>query len=91
MTRTAPGGQISTALPYWMDVTGYLYKENTLDANGQPTGPEVRKLLISQHPEFEAGEAVQGVLGSVIENPNIYTMHTTLNQFFAPPTNGETT
>lgn len=84
-------GQISTALPYWMDITGYLFKENTLDANGQPTGPEVRKLRISQHPEYEAGEAVQGVLGSIIDNPNIYTMHMTLNQFFAPNTNGETT
>jgi len=82
-------GQIITALPYWMDVTGYLYKENTADVNGQPTGPEVRKLLISQHPLFEAGEAVQGVLGDVINEPNVYVMHQTLNAAFGLNTNGE--
>jgi hypothetical protein len=84
-------GQIETALPYWMDVIGYLYKENTMDAHGQPTGPEVRKLLITQHPLYEAGEAVQGVLGDVILDPNVYVMHQTLNQAFGLSTHGEPT
>jgi hypothetical protein len=72
-------GQIEVALPYWMDVIGYLYKEQTMDLNGQCTGPEVRRLRIGQHPQFEAGEAVQGRLGTIIENPNVYQMYMTLN------------
>lgn len=89
--KPAMQGQIEIALPYWMDVIGYLYKENTMDVNGQPTGPEVRKLLITQHPLYEAGEAVQGVLGDVITDPNVYVMHQTLNQAFGLSTHGEPT
>jgi len=67
-------GQIEVALPYWMDIIGYLYIETLQDANGQ-TGQEVRRLLISQHPLYEAGEAVQGRLGRIIEQPNVYQMY----------------
>lgn len=58
-------GQISIALPYWMDVVGYLYPDHEMDANGQPT-TEVRRLLISPHPQYITGERVQGRLGSII-------------------------
>lgn len=64
-------GQISTALPYWMDVVGYLFVEMAPDAQGQPTVP-VRKLLVNQHPLYEAGERVQGLIGPVVDNPDIY-------------------
>lgn len=66
-------GQISTALPYWMDVVGWLYVDMMADAQGQPTVP-VRKLLVSQHPMFEAGERVQGLVGPVIDDPRIYSI-----------------
>lgn len=58
-------GQITTALPYWVDICGYMYPDWERDANGQPTR-EVRKLWISPHPEYEAGERVQGRLGQFI-------------------------
>lgn len=58
-------GQISVSLPYWVDICGYLYPDWELDANGQPTR-EVRKLWISPHVQYEAGERVQGRLGGVI-------------------------
>lgn len=61
-------GQISTALPYWMDICGYLYPDMDLDANGQAT-VEVRRLLIAPNSQFEAGERVQGRLGGVITIP----------------------
>lgn len=61
-------GQISTALPYWMDICGYLYPDMELDANGQPTR-EVRRLLIAPNQQFEAGERVQGRLGGLITVP----------------------
>lgn len=77
-------GQIETALPYWMDLVGYLFVEQVADENGQQTQP-VRRLLISQHPQYEAGERVQGRLGLVVDNPNVYHMYTTL---FGPITYG---
>lgn len=61
-------GQISSALPYWMDLCGYLYADMELDVNGQPT-VEVRRLLIAPNSQFEAGERVQGRLGSVLTIP----------------------
>lgn len=58
-------GQIGTSLPYWVDVCGYLYQDFDIDQNGQPT-QEVRRLWISPHAQYEAGERVQGKLGSVL-------------------------
>lgn len=58
-------GQIGTSLPYWVDVCGYLYPDQELDANGQPTR-QYRRLLITPHKQYEAGERVQGALGESI-------------------------
>lgn len=58
-------GQITTALPYWVDICGYMYPDWEYDENGQPLR-EIRKLWISPHPEYEAGERVQGRLGQVV-------------------------
>jgi hypothetical protein len=58
-------GQIAVSLPYWVDICGYLYPAYELDANGQATR-EYRELLITPHPQFEAGERVQGRLGKSI-------------------------
>jgi len=63
-------GQMATSLPYLVDVCGYLYVENDLDEQGQPTVP-VRKLLVTPHPQFEAGERVQGAVGPVISHPDV--------------------
>lgn len=64
-------GQIITSMPYWMDVVGYLYPERTPDENGQPNGPIVRRLVVEQNDEVEAGNRVQGRLGMVVDRPNI--------------------
>lgn len=58
-------GQIGVALPYWMDLVGYMYPDFEYDENGQPSR-EVRRLWISPHPEYEAGERVQGRLGQFL-------------------------
>jgi len=58
-------GQIAVSLPYWVDVCGYLYADCELDHNGQPT-QEVRRLWIGPSQQWEAGERVQGRLGSVL-------------------------
>lgn len=70
-------GQIAVALPYWVDVCGYLYVEQLVDTNGQPTA-KVRRLLVSPHPQFVAGERVQGLLGDVVDSPNVEHMLDTI-------------
>ncbi len=91
-------GQISIALPYWMDIVGYLYVDQTqtIDAVGQAVTVPVRRLLVAPHPMFEAGERVQGLVGPVIDNPNISTIlervYPTLEQpqqqFYQDPNTG---
>lgn len=66
-------GQIGISLPYLVDICGYLYVDMAMDENGQMT-KKVRKLWVGSHPQFEAGERVQGTLGDVVENPNIQSM-----------------
>lgn len=66
-------GQIGISLPYWVDVVGYLYPEQELGPDGQ-TSVRVLKLLVAQHPQFEAGERVQGRLGDVVREPHIQSM-----------------
>lgn len=71
--RPSLQGQIATALPYFVDIVGWLFVDMVADAQGQPTIP-VRKLLVNQHPLYEAGERVQGLVGPVINNPRIYSI-----------------
>lgn len=66
-------GQIGVALPYWMDVVGYLYVADVLSAD-QTTTVKQRQLLISPHPQYEAGERVQGRLPDVIAEPHVTSM-----------------
>jgi hypothetical protein len=63
-------GQMATSFPYTVDICGFLYVENDPDADGQPTIP-TRKLLVTPHPQFEAGERVQGAVGPVISQPDV--------------------
>jgi hypothetical protein len=70
-------GQIAAQVPYWMDITAYLYVVQVQDpASGQLV--DVRNLLIGNHPNYEAKSRVPG-LPPVIENPNVSEL---LNQIF---------
>lgn len=68
-------GQLQTKLPYFLDVIGYMYVDVEQDPN-DPTAPasKVRKMLVTPHVQFEAGERVQGRLGDIVRNPNVTTM-----------------
>ena len=70
-------GQIAAQVPYWMDITSYLYVIQQPDPN---TGEykDVRNLLVGNHPNYEAKSRVPG-LPTVIENPDISVM---LNNIF---------
>jgi hypothetical protein len=67
MGRLIPAmqGQIARSLPYWVDVCGFLFVDWDRDANGQATR-EIRRLQIGPHAQYEAGERVQGRLGTVL-------------------------
>jgi hypothetical protein len=67
-------GQISIMLPYWVDICGYLFVQELVDANNMPSGQHIRRLLISPNPQYEAGERVQGRLGGIVDNPNVTEM-----------------
>lgn len=72
-------GQIAAQIPYWLDITGYLYVQPVTD----PTTGEVtdtRNLLIGNHPNYEAKSRVPG-LPTVIENPDVSVM---LDNIFGP-------
>jgi hypothetical protein len=79
MWRPAMQGQIGRALPYWVDICGYLFTEKTTDSNGQAT-QKFKKMLIGEGvvPTIVAGERVQGALPDVVDNPNITTMMKTI-------------
>jgi hypothetical protein len=58
-------GAVKTQLPYWVDICGFLFQEKN------ETGVAQTKLLIENHPEYEAGNRLQGALPGLILNPNI--------------------
>lgn len=68
-------GAMGVSLPYLMDVIGYLYVADAVNPH-DPTGMPVRQrqLLVSPHPQYEAGERVQGRLGDVVYEPNVEMM-----------------
>jgi hypothetical protein len=72
-------GQIGSQVPYWYDITGYLYPDQVLDeASNSWVG--IRRLLTSAHPTYDAGNRVPG-LPDVIDNPNIEEI---INSIFGP-------
>lgn len=76
MSRTVDGvvkpylqGQIASLVPYWYDLTAYLYVEQVQDpATGE--WRTIRRLLTDKNPNFEAGNRIPG-LPMIIDNPNI--------------------
>jgi hypothetical protein len=82
MTRQVDGvyksyvqGQLATTLPFYVDTVGYLYHETD-----ETTGERVLKLLVADHPQFEAGDRT-GRLGTVVNRPNVVEM---IDSIFGP-------
>lgn len=72
-------GQLATSLPYVPDVIGYLYRDHVANELADGATTQVNRLLISPHPQFEAGERVQGRLPALITQPNVTEMLRILN------------
>lgn len=77
--RPSLQGQIADQIPYWYDVTGYLYVDQEVDEN--QVAHVIRRLLVDKHPQFEAGNRVPG-LPSFITRPNIEQI---INDVFGTP------
>jgi hypothetical protein len=63
-------GQLSTTMPYYIDVTGYLYPEQTEEGMS-------RRLLTGQTPGYDAKDRT-GRLPPITDSPNIVTMLDTI-------------
>lgn len=64
-------GQLAVQMPYLYDVLGALAVETF--PNPDPTQPRyrARRMYVEGTPEYEAGERVQGRLGSIVEQDNL--------------------
>jgi len=65
-------GQLGVTLPYYIDVVGYAFTQVGEDGNVH------RRLLVSHHPTFDAGDRT-GRLGDVVDAPDVTQMLTTIH------------
>lgn len=63
-------GQLATTMPYYIDVTGYMYPEQT-------EAGVIRRLLVGQTPGFDAKDRT-GRLPQVVDHPSIDQMLATI-------------
>jgi hypothetical protein len=64
-------GQLGVQAPYFYDLLGAITVETF--PNPDPTQPayKARRMYVERTPEYEAGERVQGRLGTVVEQENL--------------------
>lgn len=74
--RPAVQGSLRDQMPYWVDICGYLYTELITDDQTGTVTAKQKKLLVGAgvHPQYLAGERVQGRLPDIINDPNIAAM-----------------
>jgi AAA domain len=61
-------GKMRSVIPYYFDLCGYL------GVFRQEDGTEFRRLVLTNTPEYVAGERVGGRLGSYVDHPNVSEM-----------------
>jgi hypothetical protein len=78
-------GQLAVQAPYFYDVLGALTIETV--PNFDPSQPpyRVRRMLVERTDLYEAGERVQGRLGTVVEQENL-SVERMLDMIFGAPT-----
>lgn len=74
-------GQLGIKMPYFLDVIGYLYVGQEHSDDPTQPGATIRQMLVEPHPQFEAGNRLQGKLPPVVDNPTIPGM---IAQVFGP-------
>jgi hypothetical protein len=76
-------GQLRTTLPYFIDIVGYMFVQQIPPADPSQQGTEIRRMLTRPHPQFEAGERVQGLIPQYVDGENI-NVEWMLNSVFGP-------
>lgn len=64
-------GQLAVQVPYFYDVLGYLAVEEFPHPDPTQSPYKVRRLYVERTKDYEAGERVQGRLGSIVEQENL--------------------
>lgn len=63
-------GQLRTTMPYFIDIVGYYFVQRIPPVDPtQQNETVLRRMLTRPHPQFEAGERVQGRLPEYIDGP----------------------
>lgn len=78
-------GQLKDVMPYFLDLTGYLYVELETDSDTSMI-VERRKLLTRRTHQFEAGQRLGGAIPPVVESPNLSEL---IDLVFPPKAGGE--
>jgi len=66
-------GQLQDVMPYFLDLTGYLYVELESDP-GSDLLVEKRRLLTRRTTQFEAGQRLGGAIPPIVNDPHLEEM-----------------
>jgi hypothetical protein len=64
-------GQLAIQAPYFYDILGALTVEQLPNPDPMQPPYKVRRMYVERTNEYEAGERVQGRLGSIVEQQNL--------------------
>jgi hypothetical protein len=64
-------GQLKVQAPYFYDILGAIVKETVPNPDPMQQPYTVRRMLVDRTPQWEAGERVQGRLGTVVEQGDL--------------------
>ena len=83
-------GQLAIQAPYFYDILGAVNVETV--PNPDPLQPpyKVRRMYVERTAEYEAGERVQGRLGSIVEQENL-SIERMLDIIFGPKQEAQST
>jgi hypothetical protein len=81
-------GALKVQAPYFYDILGAIVNESVPNPDPMQPPYKVRRMLVERTDKYEAGERVQGRLGSVVEQENL-GVERMLDLVFGPKTQPE--
>ena len=76
-------GPLAIQAPYFYDILGALTVESVVNPDPLQPPYKVRRMYVERTADYEAGERVQGRLGSIVEQQNL-SIEEMLNTIFGP-------
>jgi len=76
-------GQLAIQAPYFYDILGALTIEQFQNPDPMQPPYKLRRMYVERTSEYEAGERVQGRLGSIVEQDSL-SIETMLDNIFGP-------